>query len=126
MTMNGDTFELEHGSVVITAITSCTNTSNPAVMVGVAFRPSAASLVLLDVEKDLDFPLVVRGGVEVRPVDALALRVGAATGVEGDAGAPTRVSFGAGVRSGPVHADVAAEWHDALGVSPAFTLGVAF
>jgi aconitate hydratase len=28
------TFELEHGSVVIAAITSCTNTSNPAVMVG--------------------------------------------------------------------------------------------
>jgi aconitate hydratase A / 2-methylisocitrate dehydratase len=32
--MNGDTFELEHGSVVIAAITSCTNTSNPMVMVG--------------------------------------------------------------------------------------------
>src|SRR5207248_11035289 len=27
-------FELEHGSVVIAAITSCTNTSNPQVMVG--------------------------------------------------------------------------------------------
>jgi aconitate hydratase len=32
--MNGDRFELEHGSVVIAAITSCTNTSNPQVMVG--------------------------------------------------------------------------------------------
>jgi aconitate hydratase len=30
----GRTFELEHGSVVIAAITSCTNTSNPQVMVG--------------------------------------------------------------------------------------------
>jgi len=30
--MNGDTFKLFHGSVVIAAITSCTNTSNPAVM----------------------------------------------------------------------------------------------
>ncbi len=29
-----DNFDLEHGSVVIAAITSCTNTSNPAVMVG--------------------------------------------------------------------------------------------
>jgi aconitate hydratase len=28
----GQEFELEHGAVVITAITSCTNTSNPAVM----------------------------------------------------------------------------------------------
>ncbi|TML70285.1 MAG: aconitate hydratase AcnA, partial [Actinobacteria bacterium] len=32
--MEGQDFELEHGSVVIAAITSCTNTSNPQVMVG--------------------------------------------------------------------------------------------
>ena len=31
---NGKRFQLQHGSVVIAAITSCTNTSNPAVMVG--------------------------------------------------------------------------------------------
>ncbi|MBX3437841.1 MAG: aconitate hydratase AcnA, partial [Planctomycetaceae bacterium] len=30
----GETFALKHGSVVIAAITSCTNTSNPSVMVG--------------------------------------------------------------------------------------------
>jgi aconitate hydratase len=34
VTMGGQEFELEHGSVVIAAITSCTNTSNPQVMVG--------------------------------------------------------------------------------------------
>ena len=32
--MDGATFTLDHGSVVIAAITSCTNTSNPSVMVG--------------------------------------------------------------------------------------------
>lgn len=32
-TYNGETFELKHGSVVIAAITSCTNTSNPSVMI---------------------------------------------------------------------------------------------
>jgi aconitate hydratase len=32
--LDGERFELSHGSVVIAAITSCTNTSNPAVMVG--------------------------------------------------------------------------------------------
>jgi aconitate hydratase len=32
--MDGQSFELEHGAVVIAAITSCTNTSNPAVMLG--------------------------------------------------------------------------------------------
>jgi aconitate hydratase len=34
VTMNGATFDLRHGAVVIAAITSCTNTSNPDVMVG--------------------------------------------------------------------------------------------
>ena len=34
VTLDGTTFDLDHGSVVIAAITSCTNTSNPAVMVG--------------------------------------------------------------------------------------------
>jgi aconitate hydratase len=32
--MGGQSFELEHGAVVIAAITSCTNTSNPSVMIG--------------------------------------------------------------------------------------------
>ncbi len=32
--MDGESFELDHGDVVIAAITSCTNTSNPSVMIG--------------------------------------------------------------------------------------------
>jgi aconitate hydratase len=32
--VRGEDYSLEHGSVVITAITSCTNTSNPSVMIG--------------------------------------------------------------------------------------------
>jgi aconitate hydratase len=34
VTLDGESFELDHGHVVIAAITSCTNTSNPSVMVG--------------------------------------------------------------------------------------------
>src|SRR4029450_11924527 len=34
VTSNGDSFPLSSGSVAIAAITSCTNTSNPSVMVG--------------------------------------------------------------------------------------------
>jgi len=34
VTLDGQSFELDHGHVVIAAITSCTNTSNPSVMVG--------------------------------------------------------------------------------------------
>jgi aconitate hydratase len=32
--LDGEAFELDHGDVVIAAITSCTNTSNPSVMIG--------------------------------------------------------------------------------------------
>jgi aconitate hydratase len=36
VTVDGAQFELDHGAVVIAAITSCTNTSNPQVMLGAA------------------------------------------------------------------------------------------
>jgi aconitate hydratase len=34
VTLEGESFQLDHGHVVIAAITSCTNTSNPSVMIG--------------------------------------------------------------------------------------------
>ena len=34
LTIDGETAAIDHGAVVIAAITSCTNTSNPAVMIG--------------------------------------------------------------------------------------------
>src|SRR4051794_38049853 len=40
--VDGETVELSHGAVVIAAITSCTNTSNPQVMVGAALLAKAA------------------------------------------------------------------------------------
>jgi aconitate hydratase len=39
---SGEAVELDHGSVVIAAITSCTNTSNPQVMLGAALLASNA------------------------------------------------------------------------------------
>ena len=41
--MNGDNFQLTHGSVVISAITSCTNTSNPSVLIGAGLLAKNAS-----------------------------------------------------------------------------------
>jgi aconitate hydratase len=41
--MDGERFELEHGSVVIAAITSCTNTSNPSVMVAAGLLAKKAA-----------------------------------------------------------------------------------
>ncbi len=42
VTYNGEEFELGHGSVVIAAITSCTNTSNPSVMVAAGLLAKSA------------------------------------------------------------------------------------
>src|SRR6202012_2264057 len=39
---DGTQTEVDHGSVVIAAITSCTNTSNPSVMVGAALLAKKA------------------------------------------------------------------------------------
>ena len=40
--LDGDTSSLDHGDVVIAAITSCTNTSNPSVMIGAALLAKKA------------------------------------------------------------------------------------
>jgi len=40
---NGDKFDLKHGSVVISAITSCTNTSNPSVLIGAGLLAKKAA-----------------------------------------------------------------------------------
>jgi aconitate hydratase len=50
VTNDGDAFEVSHGSVAIAAITSCTNTSNPSVMVGAGLLAKKA------VEKGLTTP----------------------------------------------------------------------
>ena len=44
VTSGGETFELGNGSVVIAAITSCTNTSNPSVMVAAGLVAKKAAL----------------------------------------------------------------------------------
>ncbi len=42
VTMDGNSFEIDHGAVAIAAITSCTNTSNPSVMLGAALLAKKA------------------------------------------------------------------------------------
>jgi len=43
ITLRGEKHELHHGSVVIAAITSCTNTSNPSVMIGAGLLAKKAA-----------------------------------------------------------------------------------
>src|SRR5207237_613735 len=54
---DGTTYELKQGSVVIAAITSCTNTSNPSVMVGAGLVAKKA------VEKGLTVPPYVKSSL---------------------------------------------------------------
>ena len=91
----------------------------PTVGVGVAYAPSAAATVVLDATQDLDAGLGVGGGVEIRPVEMLTLRVGAGT-------TPVRYSAGVGVRAAGLVADLAFEKHQDLGVTPAVGLGIVF
>lgn len=84
---------------------------------GVAYWSAQRVLVVLDACKDARFPLSVRAGVEVYPVDVLALRAGAAT-------EPARFTAGLGLRLGTIAADVAGEHHYALGWSPAVSLSL--
>ncbi|WP_198943367.1 aconitate hydratase AcnA [Actinokineospora bangkokensis] len=42
VTIDGNSFEIDHGAVAIAAITSCTNTSNPSVMIGAALLAKKA------------------------------------------------------------------------------------
>lgn len=51
---NGEEIEMEHGDVVIAAITSCTNTSNPSVMLGAGIVAKKAF------EKGLEVPPYVK------------------------------------------------------------------
>ena len=89
----------------------------PTLAAGLAYTPSDRAVLVLDALHDLDRGLSVRGGVEVLPVDALALRVGVST-------EPVRLTAGLGVLAGPLRVDVSAEQHETLGLTPAF--GVEF
>jgi hypothetical protein len=85
--------------------------------VGVGYEASDRVHLVVDAVKDLDFPLSVRGGLEVWPVSVFALRTGVTTN-------PTRFTTGTGVRLGPLSADLAAERHSELGWSPTVGMDV--
>lgn len=80
---------------------------------GGAYLPSDKVTFLLEVEKDLDYPVQVKAGMEYYIVDAVSLRAGVGTN-------PTLMSFGVGyrVKSG-LSIDVGARVHQVLGVMPA-------
>ncbi|GMJ05099.1 aconitase 3 [Hibiscus trionum] len=62
-TFQGQPAELKHGSVVIAAITSCTNTSNPSVVLGAALVAKKASELGLEVKPWVKTSLAPGSGV---------------------------------------------------------------
>lgn len=70
----GDTqFELTHGSVVIAAITSCTNTSNPSVMIGAGLLAKKAVERGLDVKPWVKTSMAPGSKVVTRYLEASGL-----------------------------------------------------
>ena len=85
--------------------------------VGLQYQALQQMRVLIDAFKDIRFPTTVRGGIEVRPIPVIALRIGLTT-------TPVRFMGGIGVHLGPLRADIAAEQHQDLGWSPSASVRV--
>jgi aconitate hydratase len=68
-----DEFELQHGSVVIAAITSCTNTSNPSVMLGAGLLAKKAVEAGLDTQPWVKSSLAPGSKVVTEYLDAAGL-----------------------------------------------------
>ena len=71
--LDGHTAELNHGSVVIAAITSCTNTSNPAVMMAAGLLAKKAVERGLDVSPAVKTSLAPGSGVVTAYLDRAGL-----------------------------------------------------
>ena len=77
---------------------------------GLAYRPTAQVLLAVETEKDVERSANFKAGVEYRPVEALAARVGAATLSE-------EMSAGVGVRLKDFGLDYTAAFQSVLGFS---------
>ena len=83
---------------------------------GLAYLPSTKITFTLEAEKDLNLALQIKSGLEYRPVESIALRVGAGT-------QPSIFSFGVGylTKSG-FRIDLAARYHQVLGITPSISI----
>ncbi len=86
-----------------------------ALRLGLGYQVSNDVLVAAEVEKDIDFKPLFRGGIEYQPVDILYLRIGAST-------EPNLFTFGLGLKFERFQFDMAATYHSLLGYSPQASL----
>lgn len=86
---------------------------------GLGYEASEKLLLALELEKDIDFPMRGKFGIEYRPAEPVFLRVGGAT-------QPAAATIGAGyLLPGGISFDFAASYHYVLGLTPSFSLNYA-
>lgn len=79
--------------------------------VGLGYFPNDKITLLVEAEKSVQMPLVVKAGIEYKLIKQLYLRGGIGS-------TPTYASFGAGVNVGHLKIDIATSFHPVLGYSP--------
>jgi hypothetical protein len=83
---------------------------------GIAYLPSSKTIILAEVEQNIDRTARFKAGVAYQFLQNFALRAGVAT-------QPTTVSFGTGLAlQNGVKIDVAASYHTYLGITPSFSV----
>ncbi len=89
----------------------------PAILrAGLGYQTSDKVLMTLELEKDMDFPLRAKTGIEYRPAEAVSLRAGATT-------QPATATLGLGFRlPAGLAFDFAGGYHQFLGFTPTFGL----
>lgn len=96
------------------------------ILFGFAFRLTEPFLVAVELEKDLDFRLAIKTGMEYKLTPAIAVRIGYKTlpSPSGMDGMPvsSMLSFGCGMQIGAFYFDVAGSIHASLGWTPTASL----
>ncbi|MBL4862593.1 MAG: hypothetical protein JKY09_06205 [Crocinitomicaceae bacterium] len=83
--------------------------------IGSSYRFSKKVELSVEIEKDLEYALRLKSGVEYQVVDHFFIRGGVAT-------APVELTFGFGYHFDRIHLDLGSAYHQILGWSPHFSL----
>jgi len=117
---NGLSLGVSASNLTAPAIGSSRETLPQTLTAAVAFRPGGDIVLLLDLVKDIYYPLEARFGIDYRPIELLALRAGTSR-------EPSVSSAGFGLMITPVVIDYAFTCHGELGfvhhLSLTFRLG---
>lgn len=87
--------------------------------IGLGYQVTDKVLVVLDAQKQVNFPVSFRGGIEYAILDFLQVRAGAST-------APVTLNFGIGLEYKGVIFDFSNSYHEFLGYTPSFSLSYKF